>query len=553
MRKRRIAAYLAISAAYLALVGFASYRSPLLGAALLAAPIAFLAYRRFSGRLGERLKIPIVRLRNTYTASFYTDAPEMEVKYILSLGEELGVETKALLAKLPKTGTMAHRVIVYTKSLSEKASKQKLSLALKSMVAFLNLKGYRVVPDTLDDESLLEAEKESRATFPIFAVCDEDDYGPAVAKALELAGETTVIVTVPDHFAKAAGAALEKANGAGAARFASNFGFNMFGQLDAGLFADVAQACFGLSGQATLLLASTLAKAKKEGQPLDPYSFAETLEEEARTHSVSQAVQSELSALQEALKADNVWRGLVKDHPDQKHKTLVVDVSGAGPSATASFIAYMLAHRLVQQGRTVVLDLFGFSEAAAHHALNDVRLLQAAVLLVPKTHIKKEHLRGFGTLIYFGADETLRRLLADLGAETAQIQPNSSYVVTKSGSVSPFIKKSPKVPDEEKLEALVQATAEQIVVEDLSAKPRLPAIFKDKAELDAVLAALKYVEKYSTVEETSFEQALGLKAKSTQVAAKLVRLGYLKRKRKGGIVFVELTPLGQKELERLIG
>ncbi|PSN87018.1 hypothetical protein B9Q03_11310 [Candidatus Marsarchaeota G2 archaeon OSP_D] len=102
----------------------------------------------------------------------------------------------------------------------------------------------------------------------------------------------------------------------------------------------------------------------------------------------------------------------------------------------------------------------------------------------------------------------------------------------------------------EELEKLINTSASPLEVEDISEKPYLPNMFK-KEQLDSIMAALGYVEKYTTVEETTFAQALGLKTQSVEVTSKLVRLGYLKRKRKSGISFVELTARGHEELERL--
>lgn len=554
MNKRRLAAYFIAAIAYLALIGLVSSRSPLLGVSLLAATIALLVYLRYGRQRTSRLKIPILRLRNKYSASFYTDAPEIEVRYALSLGEELGAKTKAVLTKLPNTDIRAHKIIVYTTSLTEKASKQKLSSALKSMVTLLSLKGYRVVPDTSVDESLLEENEASQLAYPIIAVADEEDYGFAASKTFELTGEATMIVADKTHLAKAVRALSEGSpEDVGVVRFAQNFGFDLFDQtIDVGLFADVAQACFGLSNESTLLIASTVAKARREGHRLDPFSLCDMLEGEAQSRGLSARIRDELAAFQETIKTDTVWRGLVKDHfPSPRPRKLVVDLSRIGPPRTASFIAYMLAHKLAQKGEKVVLDLASFPEQAVAHALNDLRLTHTAAFLLPKTRLKKEYLRGFGTLLYVGADALLKEFVGSLGVDAAQIQEKSSYIVAKSGSVNPVAKRGfGSEIDEARLEELVRATAKPLEVEDLSAKPYITTLFGEK-ELEAIIAALSYLEKYTTVEETAFQQALGPKTKSAEITSKLVRLGYLKRKRKGGITFLELTPRGHEELERL--
>lgn len=556
LRKTRIAAYTLAAIAYLALVGLASYRNPILGVVLVALPAALILYLGLARRRGAKLKIPIIRLRNTYSATFYTDAPEMEVRYAISLGEELGVTAKAVLTKLPNTNTRAHKIVVYTKSISEKESKQKLTFALKSMVAMLNLKGYRVIPEKSVDESLLQEEggEKAREVYPILAVFNDEDYGFTLAKVLELTGKTTVLVTNKTHLASSVAAAMARSpDSVGAVRFAQNFGFNMFDHPDPGLLADVAQACFNLSNESTLLIASTLSKARKEGQKLDPYSLGDMLEGETQSRGLGSKVHDELVAFQEAIRSSSVWMGLVKDHsPKIMPQILVVDLTTAGPPNVVSFIAYMLAHTILQKGGSVVLDLSSFDDRALAHALNDLRLARATAYMLPKTRLRKEHLRGFGTLIYVGADETFMSLLENFKLNRTAVEQGGSYLLTPSGSISPLVKKvSTAEVDEGKLQELIEATAKPIEVEDLSARPQLPYIFKSKEELDAIQAAFTYLEKYSMVEQTSFEQALGLRAKSSEITSKLVRLGYIKKRRKGGITFVELTARGQEELEKL--
>jgi len=554
MKKSRIVFYAIIALTYLALVGVALHYSLILGVLTLAAPFVFLAYMRFRRGFGSPLKIPILRLHRAYTASFYTDAPEIEVRYVIGLGDDLGVKTKAILSKLPNTDLQAYRLIVYSEKLTEKRAKQNLASALQSMVSMLSLKGYKIIPASDVDESLLELESESvqKISFPVLTVFSEEDYGFAVSETVELVGNCAVLVTESTHLAKCAAYLMRQMQSdIKLVRFAQNFGFTAFDQnMEAGFVADVAQVCFGLSNEATLLLASVLVKARKEGHPLNPYTIGEMLEAETHSHNVGSKVHDELLAFQEAIKADTVWRGLVKDHSPAGSRTLVVDLSHAGTSKTTSFVTYLLAERFVRKGWKVVLDLTRFEEAAITHAINDVRLAQSTAFLLPKTRVKREHYGSFGTLIYLGADQFLKGLLKDVAIDKDAIQENASYIVTKTRSVTPIIKKSLVALSESDVEDLIAKSSPPLEVEDVSEKPYLPSMFEDKV-VEAITAALGYVEKYSIVEETTFEQALGLKSRSSEVCSKLVRLGYLKRRKKGGINFVELTARGHEELEKL--
>src|SRR5579875_3352734 len=98
--KKRIAVYVASVIVYLVVVGLASSYNLILGVVLLVLPIAFFVYRWLSRRSGVSVRVPIVRLRKSYASSFYTDAPDLEVRYALALGEELGVKATAALTKI---------------------------------------------------------------------------------------------------------------------------------------------------------------------------------------------------------------------------------------------------------------------------------------------------------------------------------------------------------------------------------------------------------------------------------------------------------------------
>jgi DNA-binding MarR family transcriptional regulator len=552
--KKRIAVYVASLIAYLVIVGLASSYNLVLGVTLLILPMIFFVYRWLSRRSGVSVRLPIVRLRKSYASSFYTDAPDLEVRYALALGEELGVKATAVLTRMPNTDVQAHKIILYTTALTDRVAKQKLSFAIRSVVSLLSIKGYRIVPDTNVDESLIaEGGNQFKTVFPIVIVFAEEDYGAAVSKAFDFADKFVLLSAEKPHILAALEVLPEQVwSHAHVLRFGYNFGFNLFAQnMDGGFISDVAEVCYGLSTESALVLASTISKANKEGQPLNPFLLGDILEAETQSRGLSSRVHDELYAFQESLKTNNVWRGLVKDHPPDLLPNLIVDLSQIDAVQANCFVMYTLAKSLAERGRTLVLDLTRFRENVVSHILNDLRLTHNTVFLLPKGRLKRDGLKGFGTLVYMGADGEFRKIVSDLNPSNPTIADNASYVLTRSGSLSPFSKQAAmrKVSLEE-LEKLINTSASPLEVEDISEKPYLPNVFK-KEQLDSIMAALSYVEKYTTVEETTFAQALGLKTQSVEVTSKLVRLGYLKRKRKSGISFVELTARGHEELERL--
>ncbi len=553
--KTKVAAYILGILVYALSVGLASSYSVVLGVVVLAVPLLFLAYKFFGGRMGAELSVPILRLRKNYASSFYTDAPEMDVRYAVSLGEELGVKAKAVLTRIPNTEIQAHKIIVYTSNIAEKAAKQNLSFALRSMVSLLKLKGYKIISDTSIDESILVDEGRFKPQFPIVVVSTEEDYGSSVAKASEFT-ETFVLLTCQRaHLAKALGALSgQDAAGYPVLRFGYNFGFTLLDQdLDSGFFADVAQVCFGLTAESTAVLASVLSRTKKEDQNMNVFLLADMLEAEAASHGLSPKVHDELYAFHESLKAGGVWRSTVKDHPpsDRLPKRAIIDLSTIPSPQATRFMAYMVSKKLVDRGVTVILDLTGLSDLVVAHALNDVRLTHNTVFILLKSMLRKDLHKSFGTLVYLGADEELRRIVEGLGVPPQSVQDNASYIVGRSGSLTPFTKSSSKNTfSNADIERLVNNSAPPLDVEDTTEKPYLLTVVGEQY-VDALVAALGYVEKYAVVEETTFNQALGLKAQSTQITSKLIRLGYLKRRRKSGILFVELTARGYEELEKL--
>jgi len=67
---------------------------------------------------------------------------------------------------------------LYTTALTDRVAKQKLSFSIRSVVSLLSIKGYRIVPDTNVDESLItEGGNQFKTVFPIVIVFAEEDYG----------------------------------------------------------------------------------------------------------------------------------------------------------------------------------------------------------------------------------------------------------------------------------------------------------------------------------------------------------------------------------------
>ncbi|MEM0120565.1 MAG: hypothetical protein QW688_03875 [Thermoprotei archaeon] len=551
--KRVIIAYVLALILYILIAGLASSYNPAVGITLLVVPIAFFVYRWLRRRTYIPIKVPILRLRKSLASSFYTDAPENEVRYAVTMGEELGVGVTAVLTKMPNTGIQAYKIVVYTQAITDKAVKQKLSFAVRSLVSLLSVKGYRVVPDSNIDESLITGDTTKlEHVFPVVVVFGDGDYAAAVSKAVDLTDSFVLLTPLKPHVIAALEALPDRVwPHIGVARFGYNFGFNLFRDMDGGFVADVAEVCFNLSTQSALILAALMSKASREGQPLNPFLLGDILEAETQSHELSSHVHDELYAFYESLKMEGVWRGVVKDHPTDKPSHLVVDLSQIESAQTRCFVAYTLAGSLTKRGETIIVDLSSFNGKAATHILNDLRLVKNCIFMVPKGAVKPEALKGFGVLVYMGADDDFKRIVGEVNTRGPLVDDNACYMLTKGGSLSPFSRKAaPRRLSEEEVEKLIRAFAPPIEVEDIAEKPYLPTIFT-KEEVDAVLAAFNYVEKYTTVEETTFIQALGLKAHSVEVASKLVRLGFIKRKRRGGIPFVELTTRGHEELDRL--
>jgi len=108
-----------------------------------------------------------------------------------------------------------------------------------------------------------------------------------------------------------------------------------------------------------------------------------------------------------------VWRGLVKDHPPDLPPKLIVDLSQIDALRASCFVMYTLAKSLAERGRTLVLDLTHFRENVVSHILNDLRLTHNTVFLLPKGMLKRDALKGFGTLVYMGADGEFRKIVSD--------------------------------------------------------------------------------------------------------------------------------------------
>jgi len=113
-----------------------------------------------------------------------------------------------------------------------------------------------------------------------------------------------------------------------------------------GFISDVAEVCYGLSSESALVLASVISKANKEGQPLNTFLLGDILEAETQSRGLSSKVHDELYAFQESLKANDVWRGLVKDHPPDLPPNLIVDLSQIDALRASCFVMYTLAKSL---------------------------------------------------------------------------------------------------------------------------------------------------------------------------------------------------------------
>ncbi len=554
-------AYLFIVILYLAAVGLVAEANVVAGIIFaFIVPAAYIGLRLSRSR-GLKLRIPIIATGEGVSTAFRTNAPEREIGAILQVAEEIGVKATATYKKGEYGGT-AYDVVLAKDTIRGKGdAKKELSFASQSVVSILVSKGYSVIPlarrDVISGKSEGERSIVAREGYPMCIIYPPDNFDAAMAESLRSRGVKAFISDNQTNELAYLGICEKAGQKPAVFSFSQNFGVKLFADKSSyGFLADVAKVCYQMGPEATTFLSSVLAKAKESDTSLDPFALRNILQAELNSEKYSGALRDRVLVFAESLVTDGTWRGLVAeprvDLSAILSRDILVDISSVSTESARMFVAYVVADWFERLGCVALVDGEMFADDVLHRMLIDVRVNQKLCILLASRRFAKSFVREAETIVMIKPDQAFYRSLYDYfpKEQVSEIRNKSPEGIRalKPSSLEEFaLSVQGESASAEDYRKRLSETSPTLEVPELS-KSYLAVVF-DQQSLKAVVATMKYIQGYGTVELESAIQALDLGQKSQEVFSKLVRLGYVRKFVKAGISFCELTEKGEEELQ----
>jgi len=532
--------------AYLTLVGVAAFVNVYLGITLILLPVVYFVWRGF---FSKRIALPIFQISKKQVCGFFTDAPQEEVQTLVQLGKEMGVEVSALLVSRPNSKSGWYKLIVSKSALTGKS--KEFEFALKSLSSMLVAKGYVVVP--IKDASQLDEKRPTgveKQAHPILLVSGVDLAQTAFSVVTEFSKNFALICTSAQLLPSIVALYRKKARTPAILKFGYNFSFNAFEKSKTGFALDALSFCYGLSNETTLILVNRISKIAEQESALTPFTIIDAIDSILYEQGVSHRIADQLQALKSSLLPLVSYLG---SDSSANLKTLlgsplVIDLSSVQPKASVYFVAYNLAKWFVEREMEVVLECFDAEVGFLERLFLDAQINHRLLVVTRQANLSRNLLRSCETLVFLNADSSTVKIAKEtLGAKLDEYT-GKSFIFVKPKSITPLAVEffEEKEPTSDEILKIVEESAPKIKPQD---KPRLFLIFEK--DIEKVYNALRYILVNSVVEEETVLQATGDPKRAQTIYTRLVQLGYLKRRQKAGIWYVELTQKGEEEFEKL--
>lgn len=551
---KRIAAISAAVFAYVVVVGISGTVSPVFALVVaLIPPAAYGVYRGYPRSIKD-LVLSLSGYGVTLGA-FRTNSRKEDLMAATALAESMGLGVKVFLEDgVPDTW---YTVIITGKRDTHTVAS--LENVMKTVIATLKAKGYLVRKvDKRTSSGLVVGLLDESGVYPSLALHGDDNFYATFKLILKESRNPIFLSASQRHISDVTS-------------FTSPFppllrpGYNFGLGLETGLVQETllnaATRAFDFTTESAQALGLVLQDVKKLDSGLDPLAVGGVLQAKLATMKLSGRTADQLKLFADTLTSGEVMGAITGHSPlnvvPGVNRPVVIDLSSL-PQRTREFIFILVVNWLNQFTKAdLLIDSDGLDHQSVLEAMDSNREGNTWVISAPYSGAEEFASRAQRVLVTTQSDvvyeimkkwkfraEHIRLIQNDPTRAHILIRPLNIVAVEYDGEPTPAPRNAGS-----NLEDLVDKSAQPLSAKFVK-RSMLEATFSGDV-LKAVIASIKYLQGYGTVEAETFIQALGLGRDSEAVFTKLIRLGYLKKFVKAGIPFVELTQRGEEELDLL--